>query len=229
MAAMTVVALTPQPTTGLVRGLSLTAKAGLLLLLLSALLHPDLGNMRDKAAWVRAVAYPLLAFTVPALWFAFWRDRSPFPWVADLLVTVTCFSDILGNRLDLYDTVVWFDDWMHLANTGLIAAAVLLLTLPATASLVACLERALALGCHCCRRVGDLGVRRVPQPLFGASERVRRHPRRSGRRGAGRHYRGRHRPRPPNTRPTEARSPHGLRQKFVRGVTQERSGPRPFV
>jgi hypothetical protein len=146
MAAMTVVALTPQPTTGRVRGLSLTAKAGLLLLLLSALLHPDLGNMRDKAAWVRAVAYPLLAFTVPALWFAFWRDRSPFPWVADLLVTVTCFSDILGNRLDLYDTVVWFDDWMHLANTGLIAAAVLLLTLPATASLVACLERALALG-----------------------------------------------------------------------------------
>ena len=143
---MTDVAVTPRPTTGLVRGLNVTAKAGLLLLLLSTLLHPDLGNMRDKAAWLRAVVYPLLAFTIPALWFALWRDRTPFPWVADLLVTLTCFSDILGNRLDLYDAIVWFDDWMHFANTGLIAAAVLLLTLPTTASLAACLERALAFG-----------------------------------------------------------------------------------
>ena len=143
---MTVVAVTPRPATGLVRGLNVSTKAGLLLLLLSALFHPDLGNMRDKAAWLRAVAYPLLAFTIPALWFAFWRDRTPFPWVADLLVTLTCFSDILGNRLDLYDAVVWFDDWMHFANTGLIAAAVILLTLPTTAGLAACLERALAFG-----------------------------------------------------------------------------------
>lgn len=143
---MTVVAVTPRPTTGLPRGLNATTKAGLLLLLISALLHPDLGNMRDKAAWLRAIAYPLLAFTIPALWFALWRDRTPFPWVADLLVTLTCFSDILGNRMDLYDTVVWFDDWMHFANTGLIAAAVILLTLPTTASLAACLERALAFG-----------------------------------------------------------------------------------
>jgi hypothetical protein len=105
--------MTPPRTTGLVRGLSVTAKAGLVLLLLSALLHPDLGNMRDKAAWTRAVAYPPLAFTIPALWFGFWRDRAPFPSAADLMVTLTCFSDILGNRLDLCDTVIWFDDWMH--------------------------------------------------------------------------------------------------------------------
>ena len=37
------------------------------------------------------------------------------PWLPDLLITITCFTDILGNRMDLYDTVVWFDDWMHRA------------------------------------------------------------------------------------------------------------------
>ena len=42
---------------------------------------------------------------------------------------MTCFSDFLGNRLNLYDTVVWFDDFMHFANTGLLTAAFLLLTM----------------------------------------------------------------------------------------------------
>jgi hypothetical protein len=143
---MTVVAVAARPTTGLVRGLDVTAKAALVLLLVSALVHPDLGNMRDKAAGLRAVSYPLLSFTVPALWFLFWRERAPFPWVADLLVTLTCFTDTLGNRMDLYDTLVWFDDWMHFANTGLLTAAVIMLTLPATAPLAAILERALAFG-----------------------------------------------------------------------------------
>jgi len=53
---------------------------------------------------------------------------------------------VLGNRMDLYDTVVWFDDWMHLMNTGLLAAALVLLTLPRSASLPSVLERALAFG-----------------------------------------------------------------------------------
>lgn len=70
--------------------------------------------MEGKAAGLRAVAYPVLTFTVPALWWLSWRQRASFPWVVDLLVTVTCFTDILGNRSDLYDSIVWFDDWMHL-------------------------------------------------------------------------------------------------------------------
>ena len=130
----------------LVQGLDVTAKAGLLLLLVMAMLHPDLGNMRDKAAGLRAVGYPLLSFTIPAVWLMFWRERSPFPWLADLLVTVTCFTDVLGNRLDLYDSVVWFDDWMHFVNTGLLAAAVVLLSMRRTPSLGPVLERALAFG-----------------------------------------------------------------------------------
>ena len=143
---MTVVAVTQPPPTGVARGLDVTAKAGLVLLLASVLADPDASHLRDKAAGLRAVCYPLLAFALPALWLAFRRDRAPFPWVADLMVTLTCFSDILGNRMDLYDSVVWFDDWMHLANTGLLSAVVIMLTLPRTASLSAHVERALAFG-----------------------------------------------------------------------------------
>jgi len=134
------------PIPGLVRSLDVTAKSLLVLLLALALAYPELGHMQDKAAGLRAVSYPMLAFTVPAIWYLYWRDRASFPWLADLLVTITCFTDTLGNRMDLYDTVVWFDDWMHFMNTGLLAAAVILLTLPRTSSFAATLERALAFG-----------------------------------------------------------------------------------
>jgi hypothetical protein len=122
------------------------AKGALVLLLVLALLYPDQGNLRDKAAGMRAVGYPLISFTVPLLWWTLWRDRMAFPWLPDLLITITCFTDILGNRMDLYDTVVWFDDWMHFMNTGLLAAAFILLTLPRDPGFGRVLERALAFG-----------------------------------------------------------------------------------
>lgn len=127
------------------RGLDVAAKSGLVLLLIAALLRPDLGNMEDKAAGLRAIGYPLVSFTLPVVWFLS-GGRFRFPWVADLLITLTCFTDVLGNRFDLYDSVVWFDDWMHFMNTGLLTAAVLLLTLPVWASLGALVERSLAFG-----------------------------------------------------------------------------------
>lgn len=130
----------------LVAGLDVAAKVGLVVLLVMSLLFPDLGNVEDKAAGVRAVAYPMLAFTVPAVWWVYWRERASFPWVADLMVTSTCFTDTLGNRLDLYDSVVWFDDVMHLVNTGLLTAAVVLLTMRHSSTLSAVVERSLAFG-----------------------------------------------------------------------------------
>lgn len=122
------------------------AKAALVMLLALALLYPDQSHLRDKAAGMRAVGYPLASFAVPFLWWTLWRDRMSFPWLPDLLITLTCFTDILGNRMDLYDTVVWFDDWMHFMNTALLAAAVILLTLPRSSSLSRSIERALAVG-----------------------------------------------------------------------------------
>jgi hypothetical protein len=133
-------------TPGLTRTLDVSAKTLLVLLLGFALAYPDLGHMKDKAAGLRAVGYPLLAFAVPAIWWLNWRDRASFPWLADLMVTLSCFTDTLGNRMDLYDTIVWFDDWMHFMNTGLLTAAVILLTMPRSATLGATTERALAFG-----------------------------------------------------------------------------------
>lgn len=134
------------PIPSLVRSLDVSAKAGLVLLLYVAVAHPEVGHMQGKAAGLRAVAYPMLAFTVPVIWFLHWRERASFPWVADLLVTITCFTDTLGNRMDLYDSVVWFDDWMHLMNAGLLTAAVIMLTMHRSSSLGAAVERALAFG-----------------------------------------------------------------------------------
>jgi hypothetical protein len=134
------------PVRSWVVGADICAKAALVVLLLLAMLYPESGNMEDKAAGLRAVAYPALSFALPALWFTLWRDRTPFPWLADLAITVTCFTDVLGNRLDLYDTVTWFDDWMHFMNNGLLALAVLLLTMAHTATRARLVERSLAFG-----------------------------------------------------------------------------------
>lgn len=134
------------PIPSALRTANVTAKAGLVLLLAYAVLFPVESNMQDKAAGVRALVYPMLAFTVPAIWYVQWRERASFPWLADFLVTITCFTDILGNRMDMYDSIVWFDDWMHFMNTGLLAAAVILLTMHRSATLGRVLERALAVG-----------------------------------------------------------------------------------
>lgn len=128
------------------RAADVAAKTVLIVLLVLALMDQDAAHLRGKAAELRAIAYPVLSFTVPIVWLLWWKDRASFPWLADLLVTMTCFSDILGNRLDLYDTVVWFDDWMHFTNVGLLAAAAILLTLRRDSSRMRIVERALAVG-----------------------------------------------------------------------------------
>lgn len=130
----------------LAKSANVLAKGALVLLLVFAVAYPDQANLRDKAAGMRAIGYPLVSFTIPVLWWTLWRDRMSFPWLPDLLITITCFSDILGNRMDLYDTVVWFDDWMHFVNTGLLAAAFVLLTLPRDVGFGRVLERCLAFG-----------------------------------------------------------------------------------
>jgi hydroxyacyl-ACP dehydratase HTD2-like protein with hotdog domain len=48
--------------------------------------------------------------------------------------------------MDLYDSVVWFDDWMHFMNLALLTGAFVLLTMPRTSSAARIVERALAFG-----------------------------------------------------------------------------------
>ncbi|MFP5283540.1 MAG: hypothetical protein ACLGIF_08835 [Actinomycetes bacterium] len=108
-----------------VRIADLGAKVLLVALLLVALAFPDLSGMKARGAGARLVVYPLGVLAVPVWWYLWRRPRGlPFPWVADLLVTSPWAIDLLGNRLNLFDTVGWWDDLMHVVNWLLLTAGV---------------------------------------------------------------------------------------------------------
>ncbi len=125
--------------------LDILAKVLLLAVVTRIAVDPGWGNLEGKAPGTRVVTYPLLALLVP-VWHWLLRRSRPYPWGADLLVTIPAFSDLLGNRLDLYDRVRWFDDLMHLVVPGVLAAAVVLLAGVDRAPVLRRLEVALAAG-----------------------------------------------------------------------------------
>lgn len=87
--------------------------------LLVATVVPDLPQFRGKAFAARLGVYPALMLLVPALWWVVQRrrpDRAPTPWDAFALLMAPFLVDVTGNSLDLYDTVVWWDDANHLVN-----------------------------------------------------------------------------------------------------------------
>jgi hypothetical protein len=137
---------TRYPAPPVLRSADIAAKTGLVLLLGLAMLVPGFGNMDGKGLVPRAIGYPVAAFAIPFVWFTWWRQRASFPWTADFLVTFACFSDIFGNVMNLYDSVDSFDNIVHFVNTGLLTAAIILLTMHRSTSLGAVLERSLAFG-----------------------------------------------------------------------------------
>lgn len=117
------------------------------MLIAVALASPDLGGVKEKAGLGRAIGYPLAAFVVPVLWALFWRRQGrAFPWLGDTLITLPWLTDTLGNRLDLFDSVVWWDDWMHFVNWALLTGGALVLTTDRSYGPGALFERALAFG-----------------------------------------------------------------------------------
>ncbi|MET1037737.1 MAG: hypothetical protein ABW075_05645 [Aeromicrobium sp.] len=144
---MTSVAVaTRYPAPPVLRSATIAAKIGLFLLLGLALLVPGFGNLDGKGLLPRAVGYPVAVLAIPYIWFTWWRSRASFPWTADFLITFACFSDIFGNYLNLYDSVESFDNLIHFVNTGLLTAAIILLTMHRSTSLGAVIERSLAFG-----------------------------------------------------------------------------------
>jgi hypothetical protein len=110
------------------------AKLLLFALLLSALIWPDLSGIKGKATGARLVVYPIGAMALPVYWYVARRGRQAFPWLADLLITLPWLVDLAGNRLDLFDTVWWWDDLMHFVLWGLLTAGVLIAFTPGTTS-----------------------------------------------------------------------------------------------
>lgn len=107
--------------------LDLAVKLSLVLLLAFGALS-GLERFAGKAFGWRLVGYSIAALVVPAIWAARGR-RPPFPFAADTLFVLPFLVDTVGNALDLYDTIGWWDDANHFANWALLsgAAAVALL------------------------------------------------------------------------------------------------------
>nr|WP_246314975.1 hypothetical protein [Kineococcus aurantiacus] len=81
-----------------------------------ATLAPDLPQFSGKAFGARLVFYPLLMLFVPVVWFLLHRGGRRPPWAGFTLVMAPFLVDVSGNTLDLYDTVVWWDDLLHFLN-----------------------------------------------------------------------------------------------------------------
>ena len=114
--------------------LNLAVKAALVGLLLLAVVRPDLPQFEGKAMAGRALTYPLAALVIPAGWWLVRRRGRPaaYPYAADILLVLPFLIDTVGNALDLYDTVDWWDDANHLVNWSILTAGFgqLLLHLP---------------------------------------------------------------------------------------------------
>jgi hypothetical protein len=103
-------------------------KVATVVLLVWAVLNPDLPQFANKALTGRAMAYPIALFVLPAIWWLVGRPRGiAFPVAADTLLGLPFLIDVVGNALDLYDSIEWWDDANHLVNWFLHTAAVGLL------------------------------------------------------------------------------------------------------
>lgn len=134
---------------------NLAAKALLVGLLLYAVAHREMERFAGKAMETRALLYPIAAILVPVGWLFAGRPR-PYPHGPDALLVSPFLIDVGGNVVDLYNTVVWFDDVAHAATWMLLVLAV--------GSFVARLDLALSLTGSVVAgiTVGWLAARRAP-------------------------------------------------------------------
>jgi hypothetical protein len=105
--------------------LNYAVKVSLVVLLLFAVLNPDMQQFQGKAMTGRALTYPIAIIVVPiAIWLIRRNHRDiEYPHVLDMLLGLPFLIDTAGNALDLYDTINWWDDLNHFINWGVLAAA----------------------------------------------------------------------------------------------------------
>ena len=82
-----------------------------------------LERFAGKAFGWRLAGYSIAALLVPAVW-VFRGRRLPYPYLADILFVLPFLIDTIGNALDLYDTIDWWDDANHFVNWALITGAI---------------------------------------------------------------------------------------------------------
>jgi hypothetical protein len=97
----------------------------------------DLPQFEGKGFAARLIAYPLVMVAVPAVWIAVARrrrDTAPLPWLGFALIMLPFLIDVTGNTVDLYDSVVWWDDANHFVNWFLLCSGIGVLLLRARIS-----------------------------------------------------------------------------------------------
>ncbi|HEX4747378.1 MAG TPA: hypothetical protein VFU99_10930 [Gaiellaceae bacterium] len=82
-----------------------------------------LEQFEGKAFGWRLLFYPLSAIVVPLGWWLAGKPR-PYPYALDILLVSPFLVDVVGNTLDLYDSITWWDDLNHFVNWGLLCLAV---------------------------------------------------------------------------------------------------------
>jgi hypothetical protein len=129
------------PPGGARTGLVVTAAVftATVLQLVVATFATGLPQFAGKGFGARLVAYPLLMLLVPAVWVSVRRlrapeDRSPLPWSGYALIMTPFLIDVTGNTLNLYDTILWWDDANHCVNWFLLCAGIGVLLLRASIS-----------------------------------------------------------------------------------------------
>lgn len=88
---------------------------------------PGLEQFEGKGFGARLLGYPVMMLLLPA-GFWVWNRRQrvpvPTPWDAYAFVWTPFLIDVTGNTLDLYDSVVWWDDANHFVNWFLLSAGI---------------------------------------------------------------------------------------------------------
>ena len=92
--------------------INLAAKLLLAALLIFGMTQADLPHLAGKAMGARAAFYPLFAVVIPIGWWLRGR-RPPYPHLADTFLVMPPIIDVAGNLLELYNSLVWFDDVAH--------------------------------------------------------------------------------------------------------------------
>lgn len=93
-----------------------------LIVLLAFGAFSGLERFAGKAFGWRLVGYSIATVVVPAIWATRSR-RPPYPYAADTLFVLPFLVDTVGNALDLYDTIEWWDDANHFVNWALLCGA----------------------------------------------------------------------------------------------------------
>jgi hypothetical protein len=98
------------------RSVNWAVKVLLMLLLLHGALFPDLPQYVGKGMGWRLLLYPLTIVLTPLVWLLRGRRPQPFPHHVDIVVALPFLLDTAGNAANLFDSISWWDDFMHVLN-----------------------------------------------------------------------------------------------------------------